>query len=115
MLSPSHEFRVVFKGISSSDIDLTNVLLGHGHRIFRWLRIARRRRCPFYFNCQNIKKKYLRTKVIYTQLQILQVRITQGGMDVCSYECCVLSGTLFCFGSIISATRSTVCVFVLVC
>ena len=70
---------------------------------------------PFALIPRISKRKYLRTKGIYTQLQILQVRIPHGGRDVCSYGYCVFSGTYLCFGSIIRPTRSTVCVFVLVC
>jgi hypothetical protein len=34
-----------------------------------------------FFNCQ-YTKKYLRTKLIYTQMQILQIRILQGARKV---------------------------------
>jgi hypothetical protein len=100
MLPPSHEFRLVFKGVRSSDINLTYVPLGQGHGIFPWLRIARRRRCPFYLNCHNILNKVLKYKINLKSITNFAGSNSAGGMDVCSFDCCVLSGTHHCEQSI---------------
>jgi len=59
MLPQSHEFNVVFKGIRSADIDITDVRFGHGLSILPWLGFARWRRCPVCVTCQNIQNKLL--------------------------------------------------------
>jgi hypothetical protein len=117
VLSPSHKFRVLFKGIGSSYIGLTNVLLGHGHRIFTWLRVARWRRCPFCFNCQNIQNK-VKYKINLKSITNFAGSNSAGGMDVCSFGRCVLSGTHHYDGSFTNPDEiynMCVCVRVCVC
>jgi len=118
MLPRFHGFRVVFKGIRSPDIDLTDVLLGHGLSIFPWLRVARWRRCPVCVNCQNIQNKLLTYKINLKSITKFCKFESRRGMDVCFYECWGLSEKHLCDGSITildEIYNLCVCVSVFMC
>jgi len=104
--------------ISTADSDQTNVRSGHGHTIFPWTQAARRRKCSFWVNCQNIEYKILIYKFNWKSVTNIARSKPTEVMDVYCYECCVLSGTYMCDNSITISDEiynPCVCIGVLVC
>lgn len=50
----SHEFRLLCKGIGSSDSELTIGVLGKGHRDISWLEVLELRTWPFSVNPESV-------------------------------------------------------------
>ena len=83
MLPPSHEIRVVIKGISSCAIDPTNVRFGDGHTFIPWLQVTKWRRCSFCFNCQNIQNKVPTYKINLKSITNI------AGSNSAGWDCCL--------------------------